>query len=748
MRSPERSGQTRSTKRCSPATWTSRRFPRLTFSSGPPASSAFRTSCSGSPPMPNWCFSTPSGPTSTGGTCGTPARSSPAATAGTAAPSQIRWSPVQPSLSNLSASWVQQTEAMGYGLMPTFVGLQAPCNSFSGKIDPKQAASQGTAAANQAVTAAKSYGLGAGSPVYYDMEAYNHTNAGCRTAVLTVLDAWTRQLKAVGYVSGVYSSASAAVTDLQSNTTIAGHPLAEPQAIWFALWDNANSMTGAPYMTTAVWPVASRSAAATQRPVPGSPRDSSPPTASRMETFTMALRSDRLDAIVSLSKRRGFVYPSSEIYGGLRAAWDYGPLGVELKNNIKRQWWRAMVTERDDIVGLDSSVILAREVWEASGHVTEFVDPLTECMSCHKRYRADHLIEAYEEKHGHPPVEGLKEVACPNCGTRGAFTEPRMFNGLLRTHLGPVEDESGLAYLRPETAQGIFINFRNVLQTSRRKIPFGIGPIGKSFRNEITPGNFIFRTREFEQMEMEFFVRPGTDEEWHQTWIDTRFAWYTDLGIRPGNLRKYEHPKEKLSHYSKRTVDIEYKFDFTGTEWGELEGIANRTDYDLTTHQRASKQDMSYLDQESGERFIPYVIEPAAGVDRGALVFLLDAYAEDEAPDAKGKLEKRTVLRLDRRLAPVKVAVLPLSRNADLSPKARDLAAALRKRWNTEFDDASAIGRRYRRQDEIGTPYCVTVDFDTLNDQAVTVRERDTMHQERVGIDALETYLSERLTGC
>jgi glycyl-tRNA synthetase len=462
----------------------------------------------------------------------------------------------------------------------------------------------------------------------------------------------------------------------------------------------------------------------------------------------MPLRSDRLDAIVSLSKRRGFVYPSSEIYGGLRAAWDYGPLGVELKNNIKRQWWRSMVTERDDIVGLDSSVILAREVWEASGHVTEFVDPLTECMSCHKRYRADHLIEAYEEKHGYAPVGGLTEIACPNCGTRGAFTEPRMFNGLLRTHLGPVEDEAGLAYLRPETAQGIFINFKNVLQTSRRKIPFGIGQIGKSFRNEISPGNFIFRTREFEQMEMEFFVRPGTDEEWHQRWIDERFAWYLDLGIREANLRLYEHPKEKLSHYSKRTVDIEYRFDFVGSEWGELEGIANRTDFDLTTHARASKQDLSYLDQESNERFTPYVIEPAAGVDRGALVFLLDAYAEDEAPDAKGNPEKRIVLRLDPRLAPVKAAVLPLSRNADLSPKARDLAAALRKHWNTDFDDASAIGRRYRRQDEIGTPYCVTVDFDTLNDEAVTVRDRDTMAQERVGIDHVQAYLAERLGSC
>ncbi len=459
----------------------------------------------------------------------------------------------------------------------------------------------------------------------------------------------------------------------------------------------------------------------------------------------MALRSDRLDAIVNLSKRRGFVYPSSEIYGGLRAAWDYGPLGVELKNNIKRQWWRYMVQERDDIVGLDSSVILAREVWEASGHVATFTDPLTECLNCHHRFRADHLIEAYEEKHGQAPADGLAGINCPNCGVKGQFTEPRQFNGMLRTYIGPVEDESGLAFLRPETAQGIFINYKNVLTTSRKKIPFGIGQQGKSFRNEITPGNFIFRTREFEQMEMEFFVKPGTDEEWHQYWIDHRFAWWTGLGVNPDNLRLYEHPKEKLSHYSKRTVDIEYRFDFVGSEWGELEGIANRTDYDLSSHQKQSGVDLTYLDQESGERYTPYVIEPAAGADRGALVFLLDAYHEDEAPDAKGKLEKRTVLRLDRRLAPVKVAVLPLSRNADLSPKARDLAAVLRKRWNTDFDDASAIGRRYRRQDEIGTPYCITVDFDTLEDQAVTVRDRDTMTQDRVGIDALTDYLGSRL---
>jgi glycyl-tRNA synthetase len=462
----------------------------------------------------------------------------------------------------------------------------------------------------------------------------------------------------------------------------------------------------------------------------------------------MARRSDRMDTLVGLCKRRGIVFPSSEIYGGLRAAWDYGPLGVEMKNNIKRQWWRTMVQQRDDIVGLDSSVILAPEVWRASGHVTEFVDSLTECQSCHKRFRADHLIEAYAEKHGREPADGLASLACPNCGTRGALSPPRMFNTMLRTYLGAVEDDSGLAYLRPETAQGIFINYRNVLQTSRKKVPFGIGQIGKSFRNEITPGNFIFRTREFEQMETEFFVKPGTDEDWHQRWIDDRLAWHVDLGVSKDNLRLYEHPKDKLSHYAKRTVDIEYRFDFQGSEWGELEGVANRTDFDLSTHAKASGQDMSYLDPESGERYVPYVIEPAVGVDRTLLAHLLDSYTEDEAPDAKGNMEKRTVLRLDHRIAPVKVAVLPLSRNADLSPKARDVAAKLRGLWSADFDDASAIGRRYRRQDEIGTPYCVTVDFDTLDDQAVTVRERDSMRQQRVGIDGLISYLSERLAGC
>jgi glycyl-tRNA synthetase len=456
-------------------------------------------------------------------------------------------------------------------------------------------------------------------------------------------------------------------------------------------------------------------------------------------------KSSNVDAVVNLSKRRGFVYASSEIYGGTRSAWDYGPLGVELKENIRRQWWNSMVRERDDIVGLDSSVILAPQVWEASGHVGAFADPLTECKNCHKRYRADQLIEQYEEKHGKPPEGGLASIGCINCGTKGQFTEPRDFNGMLRTTVGVVEDEGSLHYLRPETAQGIFVNFANVVGTSRKKPPFGIAQTGKSFRNEITPGNFIFRTREFEQMEMEFFVKPGEDETWHDYWLETRWNWYTSLGMKPENLRKYEHPKEKLSHYSKRTVDIEYRFMFAGSEWAELEGVANRTDFDLKTHSEHSGTDLSYFDQEAGERWVPYVIEPAAGLTRCVLAFLLDAYDEDKAPNSKGGEDVRTVLRLDPRLSPVKVAVLPLSRNADLSPKAKDLSAKLRKYYNVEFDDAGAIGRRYRRQDEIGTPYCVTVDFDTLEDQAVTVRERDSMAQERIGMDQLVDWLIKRL---
>ncbi|MFG2110728.1 glycine--tRNA ligase [Micromonospora chersina] len=456
---------------------------------------------------------------------------------------------------------------------------------------------------------------------------------------------------------------------------------------------------------------------------------------------------DRIDAVVSLAKRRGFVFPSSEIYGGTRSAWDYGPLGVELKENVRRQWWKTMVQQRDDVVGLDSAVILARQVWEASGHIAEFVDPLTECQSCHKRFRADHLEEAFEAKHGRPPTS-LAEINCPNCGNKGTFTEPKMFNGLMKTYLGPVESDEGLHYLRPETAQGIFVNYKNVETVARKKPPFGIAQTGKSFRNEITPGNFIFRTREFEQMEMEFFVEPGTDEQWHEYWLSERWNWYLDLGLSEENLRFYEHPKEKLSHYSKRTVDIEYRFQFGGTEFAELEGIANRTDFDLSTHSKHSGVDLSYFDQTKGERWIPYVIEPAAGLTRAVLAFLLEAYDEDEAPNTKGGVDKRTVMRFDPRLAPVKVAVLPLSRNEALSPKAKQLAADLRKRWVVEFDDSQAIGRRYRRQDEIGTPFCVTVDFDTLDDNAVTVRNRDTMGQERISLDQVERYLIERLPGC
>ena len=422
----------------------------------------------------------------------------------------------------------------------------------------------------------------------------------------------------------------------------------------------------------------------------------------------------KLDEVVSLAKRRGFVFPAGEIYGGTRSAWDYGPLGVALKDNIKREWWRSMVVTRGDVVGVDTSIILPPAVWVASGHVSVFNDPLIECLKCHKRQRSDKLEESYAEKHGDKlPENGLKDIVCPECGTRGEWTEPRDFNMMLRTHLGPVEDENSLHYLRPETAQG----------------------------------NFIFRTREFEQMEMEFFVVPGTDEEWHQYWIDTRTRWYTDLGINPENLRHYEHPKEKLSHYSKRTVDIEYKFGFQGSDWGELEGIANRTNYDLSAHSKHSGEDLSYFNQATGEKFVPYVIEPAAGLTRSLMAFLVDAYDVDEAPNTKGGVDKRTVLRLDPRLAPVKAAVLPLSKKPELQSIAHDLAADLRQHeWMIDYDEAGAIGRRYRREDEIGTPLCITVDFDTIDDQAVTIRERDTMQQERVALDKVADYVAARVS--
>lgn len=460
----------------------------------------------------------------------------------------------------------------------------------------------------------------------------------------------------------------------------------------------------------------------------------------------MAKETSTLDAVINLAKRRGFVFPAGEIYGGTRSAWDYGPLGVELKENIKRQWWKTMVRMREDVVGLDSSVILPTPVWHASGHIEAFTDPLVECTSCHHRFRQDQLIEQYAEKHDIPEADvQMADIVCQDCGARGQWTEPRAFSGLLKTFLGPVDDEQGLHYLRPETAQGIFVNFDNVMTTSRKKPPFGIAQIGKSFRNEITPGNFIFRTREFEQMELEFFVEPGTDEEWHEYWIEERINWYVDLGLKRDNLRLYEHPQEKLSHYSKRTVDIEYTFGFQGSQWGELEGIANRTGFDLGTHSEASGKRLDYFDQAKNERWTPWVVEPSAGLTRSLMAFLIEAYFEDEAPNTKGGVDKRVVLRLDPRLAPVKAAVLPLSKKEELAVPARALARELRELWNVEYDEAGAVGRRYRRQDEIGTPYCITYDFETLEDQAVTVRERDTMEQVRIPIAELRSWLLERL---
>ncbi len=437
----------------------------------------------------------------------------------------------------------------------------------------------------------------------------------------------------------------------------------------------------------------------------------------------------KLDQVISLAKRRGFVFQAGEIYGGSRSAWDYGPLGTELKENIKREWWQNFVRGREDMVGLDSSIVLPKAVWEASGHVATFTDPLVECTQCHKRHRQDHLIEAFEAKKGRAPQDGMSEIACPDCGTKGQFTEPQQFSGLMKTFLGPVDSEAGLAYMRPETAQGIFVNFANVLTASRKKPPFGIGQIGKAFRNEITPGNFIFRTREFEQMEIEFFTAPEDAPKFFDAWVKDCWDWFLDLGIKEENLRQFDVPEDERAHYSAGTIDFEYRFGFQGSEWGELMGVANRTDYDLSSHAKASGAELSYFNQATGERYTPYVIEPSFGLTRSMMAFLVDAYTEDEAPNTKGGVDKRTVLKLDPRLAPVKAAVLPLSRNENLSPKAKDLAAELRKRWNIDFDDAGAIGRRYRRQDEIGTPFCITVDFDTLEDQAVTIRERDTMAQ-------------------
>ena len=429
-----------------------------------------------------------------------------------------------------------------------------------------------------------------------------------------------------------------------------------------------------------------------------------------------------LETIVNLSRRRGFAFPSSEIYGGLRSAYDYGPLGVEMLRNVKNEWWRSMVTGRRDVVGIDSAVIQSRKVWRASGHEEVFTDPLVECRGCQKRFRQDHLA--------HPD-------RCPACGNRDTFTEPRHFNLMLRTHMGPVETEENLVYLRPETAQGIFINFANVLRTSRRRLPFGVAQIGKSFRNEITPGQFVFRTREFEQMEMEWFCLPEEASEWFEYWVDARRGWYLDLGMKPENLRIRPHDADELSHYSKETVDVDYRFSWG---WDELEGIANRTDFDLRRHAEHSGQDLSFFDQAAGTRVVPWVIEPAAGATRTTFAFLTDAYRTEQVRGSQ-----RVVLGLDPRLAPYKVAVLPLSRKPRLVEPASRIADDLARRWAVEFDITQSIGRRYRRQDEIGTPLCVTFDFDSTEDQSVTVRDRDTMAQERVGTDRLPDFLQERL---
>jgi glycyl-tRNA synthetase len=429
--------------------------------------------------------------------------------------------------------------------------------------------------------------------------------------------------------------------------------------------------------------------------------------------------SDLVEQVVNLCKRRGFVFPSSEIYGGFRSTYDYGPLGVLLKRNVMDAWWRAMVQQRDDIVGLDAAVLMAPKVWEASGHVATFTDPLVDCRKCKERWREDQI-----------------EGTCPNCGSTD-FTPARAFNLMFKTHVGPVEDEGSIAYLRPETAQGIFVNFMNVLQTSRKKPPFGIAQMGKSFRNEITPGNFIFRTREFEQMEMEFFIPPGEGDKWFEYWCQQRLRWYTDLGIPEDKLRLRQHDPEELSHYSAGTADIEFLYPWG---WGELEGVANRTDYDLTQHAKFSGERLEYFDQASGERYVPHVIEPAAGVGRSMMAFLLAAYAEDEVNG-----EARTVLRLHHRLAPYQVAVLPLSKNERLTPTAREVHDLVKSQFMSDYDETQSIGRRYRRQDEAGTPYCVTVDFESLDDRAVTVRDRDSLVQTRVSIDKLVDDLKERL---
>ncbi|MBM4184716.1 MAG: glycine--tRNA ligase [Gemmatimonadetes bacterium] len=433
---------------------------------------------------------------------------------------------------------------------------------------------------------------------------------------------------------------------------------------------------------------------------------------------------DLMDKLVSLAKRRGFVFQSSEIYGGAGSVWDYGPLGVELKRNLKDRWWSSMVHQRDDIEGLDAAILMHPRVWEVSGHVEGFTDPLIECTSCHRRFRAD-----------------LPEVAggqCPTCGTKGAFTAPRMFNLMFKTFMGPVEDSSATVYIRPETAQGIYVNFLNVQGAARQQVPFGIAQIGKAFRNEITPGNFIFRTREFEQAEMQFFVKPGTDEEWFEKWMHVRMEWHKDLGIRPEKLRFHEHGPDELAHYAKKAYDVEYEFPFG---WKEFEGIHNRTDFDLSRHQEYSGKRLEYIDPVTNERYVPYVIETSMGVDRAALVLLADAYREEEVEG-----ETRVVLGLKPALAPTKVGVFPLIKKEGMPELAEKLHADLRSAAIPSFYDVSGqIGRRYRRQDEVGTPWCVTIDGDTVKDGTVTIRDRDTLQQVRVASDKVVAWVRERL---
>ena len=435
-----------------------------------------------------------------------------------------------------------------------------------------------------------------------------------------------------------------------------------------------------------------------------------------------ALDNVPLETIVSLCKRRGFIFQSSEIYGGIGSLYDYGPVGVELKRNVKDQWWKSMVRDREDVVGIDASILMHPDVWVASGHVDSFTDPLAECNECNRRHRSD-LLE---------------DDSCPNCG--GELSEPRHFNLMFRTHIGPVEGDENVVYLRPETAQAMFVDFDNVVNSSRVRIPFGIAQQGKSFRNEITPGNFTFRTREFEQMEMEYFCEPGTDEEWHRYWIDFSMDWFADLGIRRSKLRVREHGADELPHYSKGSADVEFLFPWG---WGELETISNRTDYDLNAHIKRSGKDLSYYDHPNDKRYVPYVVEPAMGADRSALAFLIDAYDEEAVND-----DTRVVLRFHPSISPYQVAILPLSRNPKLTLKAREVYDAVRSRFSSQYDETQSIGRRYRRQDEIGTPLCVTVDFETVEtDDAVTIRHRDTMAQIRVPVSGVTDAVQDQLDG-